>query len=258
MNVQFLNDREANLRSTLTNNPSDAFRPVNSRPETESLDLTALAAGASVLIRRAISAHPDSIALVSSFGSDSAALLHLVATIDRTLPIIFLDTGRHFPETLAYVDTLKQHLGLTNLSRIRPSDEDIATLDPDALRAKSDPDGCCDFRKVKTLAHALEPFDAWISGRKRFQSATRQSIREVEQDGRRLKYNPMAAWSSADISAYRSVHDLPQHPLSAKGFLSIGCVPCTTAVLPGEDQRSGRWRGLKKAECGIHQGDRVA
>ena len=172
MKVQFLNEREANLRSTLTNNPSDAFRPVNSRPETESLDLAALAAGASVLIRRAISAHPDSIALVSSFGSDSAALLHLVATIDRSLPIIFLDTGRHFPETLAYVDTLKEHLGLTNLSRIRPSDDDIATLDPDALLAKSDPDGCCDFRKVKTLAHALEPFDAWISGRKRFQSAT--------------------------------------------------------------------------------------
>jgi phosphoadenosine phosphosulfate reductase len=239
MGIQLLKDR-------------DALRAHSSRPENEKIDLTVLAAGSSALIRHAISGHPDSLVLVSSFGSDSAALLHLVATIDPSLPIIFLDTGRHFPETLAYVDTLKQRLGFTNLRRIRPSDEDIATLDPDGLRAKYDPDGCCDLRKVNPLARSLEPFDAWISGRKRFQSATRQSICEVEQDGRRLKYNPMAAWSSADISAYRRAHDLPQHPLIAKGFLSIGCAPCTTVVLPGEDQRSGRWRGLKKTECGIH------
>lgn len=191
------------------------------------------------------------IALVSSFGAESAALLHLVTTIDRSVPILFLDTGKHFPETLAYRDQLAEQLGL-NLQIIHPDAEAIAARDESGLRWSYDPDGCCEIRKVIPLEKAMVPYDASITGRKAHQASTRNALPRFELDGDRMKLNPLADWTRDDISAYFEANGLPVHPLVAKGYLSIGCLPCTSVVKPGEDPRSGRWRGWDKTECGIH------
>jgi phosphoadenosine phosphosulfate reductase len=196
---------------------------------------------------------PGRIAIVSSFGAEAAVLLHLVAAIDRSTPVLFADTGRHFPETLAYRDALAAQLGLTGLRSVGPGASDIEALDPDLTRAVRDPDGCCAFRKVKPLAGALVDFDAWVSGRKRFQAATRAELPVFEIEGAHAKINPLARWGAADLAAYAQEHDLPAHPLVARGYLSIGCAPCTSPVVPGEDPRAGRWRRLEKTECGIHR-----
>jgi phosphoadenosine phosphosulfate reductase len=196
------------------------------------------------------------IAVVSSFGAESAVLLHLVAGIDRALPVIFLETHKHFPETLAYRDTLVDRLGLTNLVIAAPDPAELAQRDENGLRWSWDPDGCCDLRKVQPLARALARFDASITGRKGFQSSTRAGLPRFEIDRTdaqgRLKINPLASWSPADLEAYFAEHDLPPHPLVAQGYPSIGCSPCTSKVMPGEDPRSGRWKGWDKTECGIH------
>jgi len=190
-------------------------------------------------------------ALVSSFGAESAALLHLVASVDRSVPVLFLDTGKHFPETLAYRDALAARLGL-NLQILYPDAEQIETRDATGLRWSYDPDGCCEIRKVLPLEKALARFDASITGRKAHQASTRNALPRFEIDGDRLKFNPLADWTREDIAAWFVEHDLPHHPLEAQGYLSIGCAPCTSVVKPGEDPRSGRWRGWEKTECGIH------
>jgi phosphoadenosine phosphosulfate reductase len=196
---------------------------------------------------------PGRIAVVSSFGAESAVLLHLVAGIDPATPVLFVDTGRHFAETLNYRDRLVGHLGLTGLRTVGPTAAEAARLDADLSRAVWDPDGCCAFRKVAPLERALEGFDAWITGRKRFQAATRFDLPVVERDGAHIKVNPLASWSAADVADYVRAHDLPAHPLLAQGYRSIGCAPCTSIVAPGEDPRAGRWRGFDKTECGIHR-----
>ena len=196
------------------------------------------------------------VALVSSFGAESAVLLHLVSQIDRSIPVLFLETGKHFPETLAYRDLLTRQLGLTGLVNLTPDAELISAKDENGLRWSYDPDGCCDIRKVQPLAKALAGFDATITGRKGFQSATRAGLPRFEIDltdaQGRLKINPLADWSSETIAAYIAQHDLPPHPLVAEGYPSIGCSPCTSRVAAGEDPRSGRWKGWDKTECGIH------
>ena len=197
---------------------------------------------------------PGRIAVVSSFGAESAVLLHLVAAIDRATPVLFIDTGRHFAETLRYRDALTAHLGLSDVRSIGPTAEEIARLDGDATRAVWDPDGCCAFRKTQPLQRALAGFDAWVTGRKRFQAATRLDLPVFEADPPRIKINPLASWSATDLVAYAAEHRLPPHPLVAQGFASIGCAPCTSALRPGEEARTGRWRGFDKTECGIHQG----
>lgn len=196
---------------------------------------------------------PGKVAVVSSFGADSAVLLHLVATVDPATPVLFVDTRRHFVETLAYRDRLASHLGLWEVRNVGPTAEEIARLDPNISRAVWDPDGCCAFRKVAPLEKALGGFDAWISGRKRFQAMTRLELGMFEVDGDHVKINPLANWRAADIAAYTNKHKLPAHPLVAMGYPSIGCAPCTSIVKPDEDQRAGRWRGLDKTECGIHR-----
>lgn len=205
------------------------------------------------ILTAALGAFAGRIAIVSSFGAESAVLLHLVAAIDRSTPVLFADTGRHFPETLAYRDALVARLGLTGLRSVGPSASDTETLDPDSTRAVWDADGCCAFRKVKPLIRALVDFDAWISGRKRFQAATRADLPVFEIEGDHAKVNPLARWEAADLAAYAQAHDLPAHPLVAHGYLSIGCAPCTSPVTSDEDARAGRWRGLEKTECGIHR-----
>jgi len=192
------------------------------------------------------------IASVSSFGAESAVLLHMVAQVDVDVPVIFTNTQKMFGETLAYRDALAERLGLTDLRVFRPDPRLLAIKDRAGERWSYDPDGCCDLRKVKPLRRALAPFDAWISGRKGFQSGTRTALPRFEEDEGRLKINPLADWDKAKLDAYFAEHDLPRHPLEAQGYLSIGCAPCTTKVAPGEDPRAGRWRSFDKVECGIH------
>jgi phosphoadenosine phosphosulfate reductase len=196
------------------------------------------------------------VALVSSFGAESATLLHLVASIDPAIPVLFLDTGRHFPETLAYRDQLAVRLGLTDLRNLQPDSEVIAQRDASELRWSFDPDGCCEIRKVVPLATGLAGFDATITGRKAFQANTRNALPRFELDtsdaAGRMKFNPLADWTKDELDSYFAKHDLPQHPLVEQGYLSIGCAPCTSIVKPGEDPRAGRWRGWDKTECGIH------
>lgn len=192
------------------------------------------------------------IAIVSSFGAESAVLLHLVAGVDRDIPLIFVNTQKIFGETLAYRDELSERLGYTDLRVFRPDPYDLAAADKTGLRWSYDPDGCCDLRKVRPMRRALQPFDAWISGRKGFQSKTRAALPRFEIDEGRLKLNPLADWDKTRLDAYFEEHKLPRHPLEAQGYPSIGCSPCTSKVLPGEDPRAGRWRGWDKTECGIH------
>jgi len=194
----------------------------------------------------------DQLALVSSFGTQSAALLKVMADVDPAIPVIFLDTGWLFEETLAYRDTLIDKLGLRDVRAIRPSEQTLSREDPDRDLWFSNPDACCRIRKVEPLQRALKPFDAWINGRKRFKGGLRTAIAVVEQDGARLKFNPFANVSREAIEAIFKAADLPQHPLSASGYLSVGCMPCTSRTAPDEDERAGRWRGRPKTECGIH------
>jgi phosphoadenosine phosphosulfate reductase len=208
---------------------------------------------ASSLLRLAIEdLYPGRIALVSSFGADSVVLLHMVAQVDPTTPVVFVDTGQHFDETLRYRDELVARLGLTNLVMAEPDRETVAEEDPEKFLFASDPDRCCDIRKVLPLARALDGYDAWITGRKSFQTATRSRVPLFEAEGDRVKVNPLVGWSATDLIDYIRAAGLPPHPLVAKGFPSIGCLPCTSRVAPGEDPRAGRWRGRTKSECGIH------
>lgn len=196
------------------------------------------------------------LAVVSSFGAESAVLLHLVANVSREVPVLFLDTGKHFPETLAYRDTLVERLGL-NLVVLAPDPADLAAKDETGLRWSYDPDGCCEIRKVRPLEKALVNYDASFTGRKAFQAKTRANLPRFELDTSdaqgRLKINPLIDWDASHIEGYFIQHDLPRHPLIAQGYPSIGCSPCTSQVAPGEDPRSGRWKGWDKTECGIHK-----
>ncbi|QOZ31187.1 phosphoadenylyl-sulfate reductase [Bradyrhizobium sp. CCBAU 53421] len=194
----------------------------------------------------------ERLALVSSFGTESAALLKVMADVDPAIPVVFLDTGWLFEETLAYRDTLIKTLGLTDVRSIKPDEEALSRLDPDRELWFSDPDACCRIRKVEPLARALKPFAGWINGRKRFQGGARAEIPVVEDDGVRLKFNPFANVSREEIEAIYTLGKLPPHPLVASGYQSVGCMPCSSRAAAGEDARDGRWRGRAKTECGIH------
>lgn len=192
------------------------------------------------------------IAMVSSFGADSAVLLHMVAQVDPSTPVLFVDTVKLFPATITYRDELVEKLGLTDVRTEKPAKDDLARQDPSGMLWMSDTDACCHIRKVLPLERALDGFEAWISGRKRFQSSSRANLEYFEADAGRIKVNPLADWTAAEILDYARSHDLPPHPLVAQGYPSIGCLPCTSKVAPGEDARAGRWRGQDKTECGIH------
>jgi phosphoadenosine phosphosulfate reductase len=194
----------------------------------------------------------ERLALVSSFGTESAALLKVMADADPGIPVVFLDTGWLFEETLAYRDTLIAALGLRDVRSIKPQEETLNREDPDRELWFSNPDACCRIRKVEPLARALKPFSAWINGRKRFQGGLRADIPVVEQDGIRLKFNPFANVSREEIEGIYKLANLPPHPLLKSGYLSVGCMPCTSRSSADEDARAGRWRGRAKTECGIH------
>ena len=205
------------------------------------------------IVAAAIADFDGRIALVSSFGAESVVLLHMVARVDRATPVLFGQTRMLFPETLVYQAEVAEKLGLTDVRHLTPDAAETAAVDPDGVLHARDPDACCALRKVAPLERGLRPFDAWLNGRKRSQSATRAALRVVEQDrAGRVKINPLADWATADVRAYMDRFNLPLHPLSTRGYPSIGCLPCTTPVAPGEDPRAGRWRGRDKDECGIH------
>ncbi|MCY4335123.1 MAG: phosphoadenylyl-sulfate reductase [Litoreibacter sp.] len=193
------------------------------------------------------------VALVSSFGAESVVLLHMVSEIDPTTPVIFLDTEMLFPETLTYQREAAEQLGLTNIRVIRPDRGAVMERDVDGILHQFDTDACCSLRKTEPLERALQDFGGWITGRKRVQGGQRAKLALFEKDeGARIKINPLADWTPKMIADYMDAHDLPRHPLVARGFASIGCAPCTTKVAEGEDPRAGRWRGQEKTECGIH------
>jgi phosphoadenosine phosphosulfate reductase len=204
------------------------------------------------VLEAAVETFGDRIALVSSFGAESAVLLDIAARVKRDIPVLFLDTGMLFGQTLDYRKTLTARLGLTDVRDLRPHYQDLAVADPEAKLWQTDTDACCAVRKVVPLERALGEFDAWITGRKRFHGGARLSLPVVEQADGKTKFNPLANWTKEDLDAYAAEHELPAHPLVAQGFPSIGCWPCTQPVEDGQDVRAGRWAGSQKTECGIH------
>ncbi len=222
-------------------------------PSAAAFDRTLREASPAEIIAAALQATGrEHLAVISSFGTESAALLKVTAEVDPAIPVIFLETGWLFEETLAYRDTLVARLGLCDVRSIKPLDETLARHDPERELWFSDPDACCRIRKVEPLTRALAPFRAWINGRKRFQGGERVALPVVEDDGIRLKFNPFANVSREQIAAIYAGAGLPQHPLAAMGYSSVGCMPCTSRTASGEDPRAGRWRGRAKTECGIH------
>ena len=233
--------------------PQFASQSRSMLPSAEELDRALRDATPAEIVAAALKAvGRDQLAVVSSFGTESAALLKVTADVDPAIPVIFLDTGWLFEETLAYRDTLIAKLGLKDVRSIKPLEEALKRDDPDQELWFSNPDACCRIRKVEPLARALNPFSAWVNGRKRFQGGVRADIPVVEVDGARLKFNPFANVSREEIKDIYARAKLPQHPLQASGFLSVGCMPCTSRTTEGEDERAGRWRGRAKTECGIH------
>jgi len=197
---------------------------------------------------------PGEIAVVSSFGAESAVLLHMVSKIDPTTPILFLNTGKLFGETLRYRDRLQDVLGLIDIRSIGPHPIDRLERDPEGTLWSRNADACCHFRKVVPMRRALEGFAASVTGRKRFQTTARAQMDTVEYFEGRYRFNPLAEWTLADIESYAATHDLPRHPLVEDGYPSIGCLPCTRRVHGGEAYRDGRWANIEKDECGIHTG----
>jgi phosphoadenosine phosphosulfate reductase len=196
---------------------------------------------------------PGRIAVVSSFGTESAVLLDLVAQANRHTPVIFLDTGKHFAATLEYRDRLVDHLGLTSVRSVTPADDDLSWADGDGTLWRRSPDLCCQLRKVLPLERALSGYSAWINGRKRFQGGQRQQLGLFEVADSRIKVNPLATWQTADLARAFVARGLPRHPLGAEGYPSVGCAPCTTKAEGALGSRAGRWAGSDKSECGIHK-----
>ncbi len=201
--------------------------------------------------------HLGQTALVSSFGAESVVLLHMASQIDRKVPVLFIDTEMLFDETLTYQAQVAETLGLENVQIIKASRDALFEADNENLLHLHDPDACCALRKTAPLQNALLDFDAWVTGRKRFQGGQRAAMEYFELERPlgalpRIKVNPLAHWDSSDLATYITAHNLPRHPLVAKGYPSIGCAPCTRPVGFGGDTRAGRWADSGKTECGIH------
>jgi len=228
--------------------PPDRARDLDLARENERLE------GASPEERLAFAARlfGGELLFTSSFGAQSAVLLHLWSVVCRELPVTFIDTGFLFPETLAYRDRLAARLGL-DVRVLRPDIENgafVTRYGTDIQR--KDPDFCCGVNKIAPLAALKESARGWVSGLRRDQSRTRADVAILEQDGLLVRVHPIATLTAADVAAYLARHELPEHPLVARRYLSIGCAPCTRAVEDGEDERAGRWAGSAKTECGLH------
>lgn len=206
------------------------------------------------VLRLAIGAFPGKIAVISAFAAESVVLLHQVAQIDPSTPVLFLNTHKLFGETMRYRNRVQETLGLTDIRSIGPHPDDHRAQDPEGTLWSRNPDACCHFRKVVPLRRALAGFDAVVTGRKRFQTSERATMEKVELADGRVRFNPLVDWSQPELMAYMDEHRLPKHPLINDGYPSIGCIPCTRRVKAGEGYRDGRWAGWAKDECGIHSG----
>jgi phosphoadenosine phosphosulfate reductase len=204
------------------------------------------------LIRAVARAFPGRTGVLSSFGAESAVLLHMVSEVDANLPIVFLDTGKLFDETVRYRDRLVDEFDLNNIRVIKPDPAHLKEFDPEGALHNVDTDMCCFIRKTAPLDSISGEFDVLISGRKRFHGDQRKQLDFVTQQDGQLKVDPLAAFSSLDLAAYAQHHQLPSHPLRLAGYRSIGCVPCTSLGGTEDNPRAGRWSGLNKSECGIH------
>jgi phosphoadenosine phosphosulfate reductase len=242
------------IESKIPERHRDVVRSSHSPSAVAAFAATLADASPQDVVAAAAEAMPDRLAVVSSFGTESAVLLKFVADVDPGLPVLFLDTEWLFKETLAYRDALVARLKLTDVRTITPSPSAVAMRDPKRDLCFRDRDACCAIRKVAPLAGELAGFDGWISGRKRFHGGERSALPVVEADGARLKFNPLARMTRAEFNGVFATAGLPRHPLEALGFTSVGCVPCTGRPAAGGDLRDGRWGGLGKTECGIHLG----
>jgi phosphoadenosine phosphosulfate reductase len=205
-----------------------------------------------IILRWAIETFPRRVALSVSFGGAGVVLAHMLSRIDRSVPLLFLDTGFLFPETYALRDRFAEEYGLM-IHTLTPSE------DPGPLY-KTDPDGCCDIRKVQPMNRALRSYDAWISALRRDQGPSRADTEVVESheiDGRAVtKVHPLARWNRAEVWQYILENKVPYHPLLDQGYSSLGCSACTRPTQPGESERAGRWSGSEKTECGLHTSSR--
>jgi phosphoadenosine phosphosulfate reductase len=209
-------------------------------------------ATAQEVVRWAVDTFGDKFAIASSMGD--GLLAHLAASVSPGVDILFLDTGYHFAETIGTRDAVASSYDV-NVRTILPL---LTVAQQDAEHGSElwnrDPTSCCAMRKVEPLARALEPYVAWASGVRRDEAVTRRETGVVEWDDKRgkVKVNPIATWTQAEVDAYVEKHGVLVNPLAYDGYPSIGCAPCTHRVAPGEDPRSGRWSGQAKTECGIH------
>jgi len=227
--------------------------PANEYRQLELLQTKLQGATAEEIVRAMVcEMYPGRIAAVSAFGPESAVLLHMIALADRATPVIFLDTGKHFRETIAYRDMLVERLRLVDVRSVAPDPEALANRDPSGDLWSTNSDACCHLRKVAPLETALQGFEAWFTGRKAYQTTGRADLPFFEAADARIKVNPLARWDRDMVESYLTDRSLPRHPLADAGYISVGCQPCTTPVAAGEAGRTGRWRGSKKDECGIH------
>jgi len=198
----------------------------------------------------------DKLLFTSSFGAQSGVLLHLWSEVARELPVVFIDTGFLFAETIAYRDALAARLRL----RVETLKPDIANADFVARYGtdiqKTDPDFCCGLNKIAPLEPLRTKALGWVSGLRRDQGPTRANTPILEQDGHLVRVHPLATMTRADIASYLAEHGIPEHPLAARRYLSIGCAPCTRPITDGEDERAGRWAWSGKTECGLHRAPR--
>jgi phosphoadenosine phosphosulfate reductase len=196
----------------------------------------------------AVGRFPGRVALTVSFGGPGVVLAHMLAEVDPSVPVVFIDTGFLFPETLAFKTQVVERYGLT-----------VVTIGPDTDPGPlymTDPDACCTARKVLPMERVLPAYDAWVSAIRRDQSVTRTAVRTVEYHESHghpvVKVQPLAAWTRNDVWKYITDHGVPHHPLLDQGYTSIGCWPCTRPTVSGEEERAGRWSGTPKRECGLH------
>lgn len=189
----------------------------------------------------------------SSFQTQSVPLLHIISLIDNSIPIYYTNTGFLFPDTLIFKDELKERLNL-NIIELRSDTPKIHQLDEKGqLLFTSDPDYCCYLNKISPLEPILMEYDVWINGIRADQNENRKQMKELQEASyNTLRYHPMLNWSSRDIYQYLADHNLPSHPMEKKGYMSIGCEPCTRKFVDGGNERNARWFGMNKTECGLH------
>jgi phosphoadenylyl-sulfate reductase (thioredoxin) len=208
------------------------------------------------ILQAAMEAFPGRIAMLSSFGAEAAAGLHVLSRVDASTPVLFIDTDRHFAQTLTYRHALATKLGLSNVRVLTP--ERAEEADPKGDLWRTNPDLCCTVRRVRPLREVAGDYDALITGRKRFHGGARMRLKPFELLDGQVRVNPLANWSQEQLDAYFEANTLPRHPLVQGGYASIGCWPCTEPSRSAEDVRSGRWAGTEKVECGIHMPSRWA